>query len=57
MFCEFCGKNGCSFKGYSKKYDSHYCKLDDGWIDKACMDSSCEQCINRPEKYEGDENK
>ncbi|MDS9470433.1 hypothetical protein [Sporosarcina pasteurii] len=35
---------------YHDDYDSHFCPDCDEWREETCSDSSCEYCLERPEK-------
>jgi hypothetical protein len=36
--------------GYSEKYDAHYSKSENVWLDDKCTDPSCKYCSTRPER-------
>ncbi len=49
-------KCGCPEENlkYNDKYDAHYCKIHDMWLEDKCKDEDCEFCNHRPEKPKED---
>lgn len=44
--CEVCN----NWYHYNKEYDAQFCESCDEWVTKKCIDISCKQCKERPDR-------